>query len=70
MTGEMQTFEIECPNCQRKSLMRYRVVQPGAEGDTEVKVNCMHCEKDMMVPLPRKLVPREHLVRGLPGEVS
>ncbi len=36
--------------------------KPDAEGTGEVKVNCMHCERDIMVILPRTHIEAQELV--------
>lgn len=70
---EMKTFKVQCAECERWFHVRYALADPDKRGSGQVHVSCLHCEKNVMVTLPRRYIATEHLVRGIgsasaPGE--
>lgn len=65
--SEEKTFKVVCPHCGKPFHSRHRLSRAESGRMAEVVVNCLYCGKAVMITVPEKYVPEEHLVRGLKG---
>lgn len=64
MASEMKTFRVACAECGRPFFVHFKVVDEAAEGKGEETVECLHCKKSVKVPLERKYMKTDELVRS------
>ena len=64
MASETKTFRVACAECGKPFFVRFEVVDAAAEGKGEETVTCMFCKKDVKIPLERKYMKTDELVRS------
>ena len=65
-----RTWKVDCPHCEGRFTVRFAVAgeEPADKESTgRVGVDCLHCSKPVMIPLPRKYIAEENILRGEPG---
>jgi RNase P subunit RPR2 len=67
MTEPAKTFKVTCAHedCRKPFHVRFPLARPDATGTSEVVVTCLHCDKQVIIVIPRDYVEEEHLYRGL-----
>lgn len=63
--SEQKTFKVICANCKQPFTIRRALSRPDADETAEVVVNCPYCGEAVVITVPGKYVPEDHLVRGL-----
>ena len=64
MASEMKTFRVACAACGQSFFVRFEVVDEAAEGKGEETVKCLHCQERVKIPLERKYMKTDELVRS------
>ncbi len=64
MASEMKTFRVACAACGKPFFVRFEVVDEAAEGKGEETVKCLHCQQQVKIPLERKYMKTDELVRS------
>jgi hypothetical protein len=67
MTEPAKTFKVLCAHadCQKPFHVRFPLAHPDATGRSEVVVTCLHCDKQVVITIPRIYIEADALVRGL-----
>jgi hypothetical protein len=67
MTEPAKTFKVQCAHeeCRKLFPVRFPLASPDAAGSSEVVVTCLHCDKQVVITLPRVYIEADALVRGL-----
>jgi hypothetical protein len=67
MTEPAKTFKVQCAHadCRKPFHVRFPLANPDAAASSEVVVTCLHCDKQVVIALPRVYIEAEALVRGL-----
>jgi hypothetical protein len=67
MTQPAKTFKVNCSHndCRKPFHVRFPLANPDAAGSSEVVVTCLHCDKQVVITIPRVYIEAEALVRGL-----
>ncbi len=58
MSDTEKTFKVHCANCKKPFHVRFPIADPEAEGDGEVKVECMYCSENVMIEIPRQYIEK------------
>ena len=62
MTSEEKTFRVVCAECGKRFYVRFEVVAETAEGKGEESVVCLHCKKQVKIPLEKKYMKPGELI--------
>ncbi|RPJ18863.1 MAG: hypothetical protein EHM35_21390 [Planctomycetaceae bacterium] len=67
MTEPAKTFKVQCAHADGRKLfhVRFPLARPDATGTSEVVVICLHCDKPVVITIPRVYIEADALVRGL-----
>jgi hypothetical protein len=67
MTEPAKTFKVQCAHadCRKPFHVRFPLASPDATGSSEVVVTCLHCDKQVVITIPRVYIEADALVRGL-----
>ena len=67
MTEPAKAFKVQCAHedCWKPFHVRFPLANPDAAGSSEVVVTCLHCDKQVVITIPRVYIEAEALVRGL-----
>jgi hypothetical protein len=67
MTEPAKTFKVQRAHddCRKRFHVRFPLANPDATGTSEVVVTCLHCDKQVVITIPRVYIEAEALVRGL-----
>jgi hypothetical protein len=65
MSTQEKTFQVNCPNpdCNRPFHLRLPLADPKAQGSGDIRVDCMYCNKNVMVTISRKYIGKEFIFR-------
>lgn len=61
---EHKTFKTDCPHCKQPFTVRFPLADPKAEGTSDVAVECMYCERTVMIKIPTKYVGGVTMIRS------
>ena len=65
MSEELFTFDVQCAHCPEQFIVRFPLVDKNAHGSGEQTVKCLHCNTEQKIPLERKYMQTETLIRGI-----
>jgi len=60
-----EVYQVDCSNCHKSFQIRASI-QSTEAGEEEIAVSCPHCEKKLIVKLPRRALSKEVIFRGMP----
>ncbi|MEW6668706.1 MAG: hypothetical protein AB1512_26135 [Thermodesulfobacteriota bacterium] len=60
----MKTYRVICAECKEPFYARFEPVDDAAEGTGEETVTCMYCQKQVVIPIPRKYQKTDVLIRS------
>ena len=68
MTEEQfKTWNVVCPHCEQTFTVRFPLAgsgSPKSDDQGEVKVDCLYCEKPVIITIPRQYISEQSLLRG------
>ncbi len=68
MAAEAKTFKVLCCHCGKTFQVRFPLAgsDPDKPDDAgQVSVDCLYCQKPVMIKIPRKYIAEETLLRGV-----
>lgn len=59
MSTQEKSFKVNCPKCDQPFDVLFFLVDPDAEGNEDVEVECIHCFKHIAITISRKYIEKE-----------